>query len=120
MITFINISGLLLIGLIIWWFWIAKPKSRTAKQGSIEIIVENGVYTPSRIETSVGQTIRLEFLRKDPSPCAEQVVFSDFDINKSLPLGQTVELELTPTRSGEFDFTCQMQMYRGTLVVNER
>jgi len=28
-----------------------------------------------------------------------------------------VELTITPTASGEYAFTCQMQMYRGTLVV---
>jgi len=113
----INIAGLLLIAFIIWWFWIAKPKSLVARNESVEIIVENGVYTPARVEVIAGQTIRLKFLRKDPNPCAEQVVFSDFNISETLPLGQEVEIKLTPKQTGEFDFTCQMQMFRGTLVV---
>lgn len=117
MTVLINIIGLVLIGLIIWWFWLVKSKTQVATHESIEILVENGVYTPSRVEVSAGQTVRLKFLRKDPSPCAEMVLFPDFDLTKTLPLEEVVEIQLTPTQTGEFDFTCQMQMYRGTLVV---
>ena len=35
-------------------------------------------------------------------------------------LGQPVELTITPKAAGEYAFTCQMQMYRGTLVVKDR
>lgn len=115
----VNIIGLVLIGLIVWWFWIAKPKSFITDKDSIEIIVENGVYTPARIEATVGKLIRLKFFRKDPGPCAEQVVFTDFNISETLPLEQEIEIQLTPMQAGEFSFTCQMQMYRGTLVVKE-
>lgn len=117
MIYIVNAVGLILIVTIIWWFWISKPKSLVAKKETIEIIVDNGVYTPSRIEIPLGQTLHLRFLRKDPNPCAEKVVFADFDLTENLPLEQAVDVQLTPTRAGEFDFTCQMQMYRGTLVV---
>lgn len=117
MIIIVNAAGIILIGLIVWWFWIAKSRSQVVRQEAIEIIVENGVYTPSRIEASVGQAVRIKFLRKDPGPCAELVVFPDFDISQSLPLEKAVEIQLTPLQSGEFDFTCQMQMYRGTLIV---
>ena len=113
----VNIAGLLFIGFIIWWFWIAKPKSIVARNESVKIIVENGVYTPARVEVVVDHTISLKFLRKDPNPCAEQVVFSDFNISETLPLEQEVEIKITPKKTGEFDFTCQMQMFRGTLVV---
>jgi plastocyanin domain-containing protein len=38
-------------------------------------------------------------------------------VSADLPIGQPVELTLTPNEAGEHAFTCQMQMYRGTLVV---
>jgi plastocyanin domain-containing protein len=112
-----NLTGIILIGLIIWWFWIKKPKAVKASADVIEITVENGVYTPSRIEMKLGQSIKLVFLRKDPSPCAEKVIFDQLGINLDLPVNKKVEVSLKPGSTGEFSFTCQMKMYTGNLVV---
>ena len=64
MIVFINIIAVSLFIFIIWWFWLSSPK--TYKSGTeqssnqvIDVIVENGVYTPSRIEVSQGQVLTL-------------------------------------------------------------
>jgi plastocyanin domain-containing protein len=112
----VNLGGVLAIGLIVWWFWLSKPKALRVASGIIDVIVEGGVYAPARIEVAAGQPVTLRFLRKDPSPCAEKVLFDDLGIAADLPVGQPVELTITPKASGEYAFTCQMQMYRGTLV----
>lgn len=113
----VNLAGLLTIGLIVWWFWLSKPRARTESGTKpIEIIVDQGVYTPSRIEVPVGRPIILRFLRKDPSPCAEKVLFNDFGITADLALNESTDVVIIPKEPGEFDFTCQMQMYRGQLV----
>ncbi len=111
-IWLINLAGLILIGLIVWWFWRSRPPAT----GATEILVENGVYTPARIETPVGKPVTLRFLRKDPSPCAERVLFDGLGVSAELPLGKPVTLTVTPDKPGEYEFTCQMRMYRGTLV----
>lgn len=113
----VNVAGLVLVGLIVWWFWLSKPKAQHAARGVIDVLVEGGVYTPARIEVVAGQPVTLRFLRKDSSPCAEKVLFDDLGVSADLPIGQPVELTLTPKEPGEHAFTCQMQMYRGTLVV---
>jgi plastocyanin domain-containing protein len=113
----VNGAGLALIGLIVWWFWLSKPRAQAASAGPIDIVVDNGVYTPSRIEVPAGKPVTLRFLRKDPSPCAEKVLFDDFHISEDLPVGKKHELTLTPERSGEYEFTCEMRMYRGSRVV---
>ncbi|MDH5181684.1 MAG: cupredoxin domain-containing protein [Gammaproteobacteria bacterium] len=115
--TLVNIISVLLIGLIIYWFWIAKPATRHSVGGSVDILVDNGVYEPARIEVNVGQPITLRFTRKDHSPCAEKVVFADFGLTIDLPVDQTIDIKLQPENAGEYPFTCQMQMYRGMLVV---
>lgn len=112
-----NVAGLVLIAFIVWWFWLAKPKLLRAGSGVIEITVADGVYTPARIEVAAGKPITLRFLRKDPSPCAEKVLFDDFGISRDLPLNEPLEVTLTPVAPGEYEFTCQMRMYRGRLVV---
>jgi plastocyanin domain-containing protein len=83
----------------------------------VEVLVDNGVYTPARIEAAAGKPVTLRFLRKDPSPCAEKVLFDDRGASAELPLNKPVTATLTPAKPGEYEFTCQMRMYRGTPVV---
>ena len=115
----INSIGVVLIILIIWWFWIKKPQPLKASADEINIKVENGVYTPSSIEVKKGQTIKLTFLRKDPSPCAEKVIFDGLDVSLDLPVNKKISVSLTPGKVGSYPFTCQMKMYVGSLVVSE-
>jgi plastocyanin domain-containing protein len=112
----INLIGIALIALIVWWFWISKPKALRVENRIVDIVVDGGVYTPARIEVPAGEKITLRFLRKDPSPCAEQVIFESFGTSEELTIGKVKEIELLPAEPGEYSFTCQMQMYRGTLV----
>jgi plastocyanin domain-containing protein len=113
----VNIAGLGLVVLIVWWFWLSKPRTRRAAAEVIDVIVDNGVYDPPRIEVPAGRPITLRFLRKDPSPCAEQVRFDDLGITAELPVGEPVTVTIPPQAAGEYAFTCQMQMYRGSLRV---
>lgn len=112
----INLAGVLIIGLIIWWFWLSRPKARQAQSNVVDILVDNGVYTPARIEVKAGEPLTLRFLRKDASPCAEKVLFAELGINRDLPINENTEIRLQPLQEGEYEFTCQMQMYRGSLV----
>jgi plastocyanin domain-containing protein len=112
----LNLLGLGLIALIVWWFWLYKPPVTTGA-GNTEIVVENGVYSPARLQLTAEQPAVLHFLRKDKSPCAEMVVFPDLDISVELAVDKTIDVKLPPLSKGEYAFTCQMQMYRGTLVV---
>ena len=114
----INLLGLLLIALIVWWFWIYKPPVVLAEKNTITVVVANGSYEPSKIQLAAGQNTIVRFVRKDPSPCAATVVFADFDISEELPLNNPKEINLPPLVPGEYPFSCQMQMYRGVLIVN--
>ncbi|WP_018295120.1 cupredoxin domain-containing protein [Mariprofundus ferrooxydans] len=115
----INLTGLLLIAFIIWWFWLYRPSAGVAATPGqiIEIRVKDGVYEPSLIEATLGKGISLRFIREDAAACAEQVLFPDLGIRKELPLGKPVIIRLVPDQAGDFTFQCQMGMYRGTLRV---
>ena len=112
----INLTGLVVIALIVWWFWLSQPKTAHAA-GVIEILVNDGVYTPASIEVEAGRPVTLRFLRKDPSPCAEQVLFDDLGLSAELPVGEPKDITVTPPKPDEYEFTCQMQMKRGRLIV---
>jgi plastocyanin domain-containing protein len=113
----VDLAGLGLIGLIIWWFWLYRPQAlRAAGSQPIEIIVADGVYTPARIEVPAGKPVTLRFLRQDSNPCAEKALFDDLGVSADLPIGKPLDVVVTPPRPGEYEFTCQMRMYRGVLV----
>ncbi len=114
----VNIAGVLLIGLIIYWFWLATPRKVTPNQASsVEILVRDGVYSPAYIQVKKGEKVILRFIREDPSPCAAKVIFNSLGKTLELPVNESTEIELQLNDAGEIDFTCDMQMYRGKLVV---
>lgn len=119
MIWLFNIFALGLIALVVWWFWLSKPQAKKSRAGSaIEVTVENGVYTPAVIEAKVGESLKFVFIRKDPSPCAEKVVFPALGISHDLALNHETPVAVSVDKAGIYEFTCQMAMYRGKLIVS--
>ena len=114
----VNLIGFLAIGLVVWWFWLYKPSSTSARDGDIVIIVDAGSYAPAHVTLPAHQATTLTFLRKDASPCAEVVMIPSLDISETLPLNKSITLTLPALDPGEYPFHCQMQMYRGILTVN--
>ncbi|MDB6062723.1 MAG: putative secreted protein containing plastocyanin domain [Verrucomicrobiaceae bacterium] len=117
MTLIVNGIGLLIIAAIIIWFWLWRARATQATTNAVDIVVANGVYKPDVIEMKRGTKLTLNFNREDPSPCAEQVIFHGLDISETLPVGKIKTIKLTPQHSGNYRFTCQMQMYQGTLKV---
>jgi plastocyanin domain-containing protein len=113
----INGIGVTLIMLIIWWFWLYRPKELKETDKERTVMVESGIYSPSRVKIEHGQSITLKFIRKDESLCSEMLLFPDLDISVSLPRGKLTAIEIPALEIGEYQFHCQMQMYRGVLVV---
>ena len=113
----IDILGLVLIALIVWWFWLYRPRGMTLDKEKLLIVVDNGVYQPARIVLPANQSASLNFLRKDASPCAEMLLIPALQLSETLPLNKTRRVDLPPMEKGTHDFHCQMQMYRGQLIV---
>ncbi|KKW23787.1 MAG: Cupredoxin family domain protein [Candidatus Kaiserbacteria bacterium GW2011_GWB1_52_6] len=109
------IAGVVGIGLT-YWFFLANKEKEIEVSDSVDIIVDGG-YSPEAISIAKGKTTKLNFIRKDPQACLEEVVLGDFRIRKQLPLNQKITVELTPQRSGEFVYTCGMNMYHGKIIV---
>ncbi len=113
----INILGIALIVLIIWWFWLYKPSQTVTDSNEVLIEVNNGVYSPAAIQVRANQPITLKFLRKDESPCSEVLLIPSLNISEQLKLNDITQLHLSKIPPGEHVFHCQMQMYRGVLKV---
>ena len=80
------------------------------------VLVKAG-YTPATIVAEWGKPVRITFLREEASPCSETVVFERLAARAALPEGVPVTVEVTPETPGSYAFSCDMGMYRGTLVV---
>jgi len=113
----INIAGVVVVALIIWWFWLYRPQETELSDNDIVVVVENGIYSPGRIKVPAGSPVTIKFLRKDESPCAETLLIPDLQISDTLPINKLKTLELPALSSGEYVFHCQMQMYRGKITV---
>jgi plastocyanin domain-containing protein len=117
----VTLMGLALIGLIVWYFWLWKGDSvetHSVAEGVQEIdVTVKGGYQPATIIAKAGQRVRLNFTRRESTPCGEEVVLPDFGKRAHLPQDKTVHIEVTPDKPGEYEFTCGMNMYRGKLIV---
>ena len=117
----VTLVGLTAIAAVAWFFWFKRAEgvaAATMSDGYQEVMVlVKGGYTPDTIRVSAGKPVRLLFRREETAACSEQVVLADFGKSAVLPEGQVVPVEFLPGEPGEHEFTCQMGMLRGRLLV---
>jgi plastocyanin domain-containing protein len=115
------LGGLVVSAGIAWFFWGPRQggyHAPTTTGGYQEaMILVKGGYTPDVIVVQRGKPVRLNFRREESAACSEMVVFGDFNKSAKLPEGETVPIEFVPDRPGDYEFSCQMGMFRGKLVV---
>jgi plastocyanin domain-containing protein len=116
----VTLTGFGLIFLTGWYFWFSEKKgvrAAVAAGGAQEVnITVKGGYNPDVIVVDAGRPVKLHFIRQESVACSEMVVFGDFNKSAKLPEGETVTLEVTPEKPGEYNFSCQMGMLRGKLI----
>jgi plastocyanin domain-containing protein len=120
--TGVVVGGLTLVGVELWWFLGRKQQQQQATQrdGVQEVLITvDGGYRPDHINVVIGQPVRLSFDRQDSNSCLNELLIPDFGINTHLPIGQTTTVNFSPTKAGEYVFTCGMRMFRGTIMVSE-
>ena len=114
-------GGLALIAGIAWFFWGPRSggtRAAVTSSGYQEaMILVKGGYTPDVLVVQHGKPVRLTFRREETAACSEMVVFGDFNKSAKLPTGELVPVEFLPEQPGEYEFTCQMGMIRGKLIV---
>ncbi|MFZ5756589.1 MAG: cupredoxin domain-containing protein [Pseudomonadota bacterium] len=117
----IDAGAVALVAFIVWWFWLYRPRAAVlpSPAGDIEVRVADGVYTPAEITVPAGRETVLRFLRRDRSPCAAMVLIDGLGVSAELPVDVALPVRIRPAQAGRYEFTCQMGMYRGTLVVTD-
>ena len=114
------VAALAMIAMVIWYFFGEREKVAAvvtdAGVQEVKITVKGG-YSPDVIVVRRGVPVKLDFFRDETASCSDQVIFGDFGIARDLPPYKTTAIEFTPDKTGEFTFTCGMNMLRGKLVV---
>lgn len=83
----------------------------------LEVTVDKNGYTPSLVEVAKAGKVKLLFKRTSAVGCGERVVFPALGIEKDLPVGTVVAIEVEAKAGERIAFTCGMGMYKGALVV---
>lgn len=116
----VNVAGLGLIALIVWYFWLYRREGiQVVEVGGVQEaqIKVKGGYDPDVIVVKRGKPVRLHFNRQESAMCSEMVIFDKIGQSAKLPEGETVTIEFTPEQRGEIPFQCQMGMLRGKVIV---
>lgn len=108
---------------IVAWALLEPRRPARCPQGPpmrMPLVRISGDYEPAEVHVHAGEPVRLIFRREETASCSERVVFPDFGISVMLPPFENVEIDLPASEPGEHEFTCEMQMLRGKVVVDRR
>lgn len=94
----------------------APAAARPGPDGKVQIVATKDNFVPSRIEVEGGKPVTLVFKREVEKTCMHTVVFPDLDIEKELPVGEEVEVTVTPEAGGTIAFQCPMGMGKSAIV----
>jgi len=119
------IAGGAVLGVFLWLFFFGRKKGAVAARPAgggaaqrVEIVVEGG-YSPDQVVARRGIPLTLVFDRRESNPCSDEVVLPEFGIRRALPAFARTEIEVVPQRTGEFPFSCGMNMLHGKIRVVE-
>ncbi|MBW8059361.1 MAG: hypothetical protein FVQ78_03320 [Solirubrobacterales bacterium] len=76
-----------------------------------------GAFFPDLIEARPGERLRLVFRREETAACSEHVVIPSLGKSVMLPPFVDVPVELGPLPPGEHEFSCQLGVLRGRILV---
>jgi plastocyanin domain-containing protein len=94
----------------------AKKKA-AAHPKTVRVTVGKNGFSPSSINVEEGFPLTLIFKRTSKQSCGDKVVFPSLNITKNLPVGKAVTVKFTPDKTGEIAFTCGMNMFKGSIIV---
>ena len=116
------VLGSLLCGFLYAFFFGTRRRVRAAvtDTGTQQItIAVAGGYDPDVIVAKKDVPLRLVFDRREANPCSDEVILPEFEMRRALPAFQKTTIEVIPKRTGEFPFSCGMNMLHGTIKVVE-
>jgi plastocyanin len=90
---------------------------RDESKPKIDMMVTPTGYSPNVIKVKKGVPVELNITNPGDNSCFSTFMLPDFNLdNVNLKAG-TTKLTFTPDKEGEYTFTCGMNMFKGTIIV---
>jgi heme/copper-type cytochrome/quinol oxidase subunit 2 len=83
----------------------------------IEMMITPTGYTPNVIKVKKGVPVELNITNPGDNSCFSTFMMPDFDLNNVNLKAGTTKLTFTPDKEGEYTFSCGMNMFKGTVIV---
>ncbi|TDL74467.1 hypothetical protein E2R56_09820 [Rhodococcus qingshengii] len=83
----------------------------------IEMMITPTGYTPNVIKVKKGVPVELNITNPGDNSCFSTFMMPDFDLNNVNLKTGTTKLTFTPDKEGEYTFSCGMNMFKGTVIV---
>jgi heme/copper-type cytochrome/quinol oxidase subunit 2 len=83
----------------------------------IEMMITPTGYTPNVIKVKKGVPVELNITNPGDNSCFSTFMMPDFDLNNVNLKAGTTKLTFTPDKEGEYTFSCGMNMFKGTIIV---
>lgn len=87
------------------------------QSGTVPIAVTDEGFTPSKVRLEKGKPATLVFTRTSAHTCAERVKFKALNVDEALPLQTPVSIKVPTETAQTLTFTCGMDMYASSVVV---
>lgn len=83
----------------------------------IDMMVTPTGYSPNVIRVKKGVPVELNITNPGDNSCFSTFMMPDFNLNNVNLKAGTTKLSFTPDKAGEYTFTCGMNMFKGTIIV---
>lgn len=87
------------------------------KEQVVNVEVAGG-YSPQEINLKKEIPAEITFMRTSDQGCLDIVHSERLGFNEQLPLNESRTVKIDTTNSGEFTFSCGMDMFRGKVVIS--
>jgi plastocyanin domain-containing protein len=97
-----------------------RTQDKQEKTGKIvDVEITKKGFEPNSIKVKAGEKVTLKLTRKTDATCAKIVTVPSQKIKKSLPLNESVLVELGKLSKGEIKFGCSMGMMLSAVIIAE-
>jgi plastocyanin domain-containing protein len=112
-----NLMAVMAVALALTVAGCGASKSGGAAGGRVAIEVTEDGFVPASVTVTAGQPVTLAITRRTDRTCATEIVMPKMNIERKLPLNETVEVTFTPPVPDTLGYACAMDMIKGQVVV---
>lgn len=98
---------------------ITKEASIKNDYQEVDMQIKADGYSPDVIIAKKGIPLKINLTSDNDAGCAIDIVFPEFNINRTVPAGSSEVIEIMPERKGTYNYRCSMDMYRGKLIITK-